>query len=263
MGWYKGNPLLEFDMSLSIPLASIGAFASAYAQSDFFGKLIIISLLSLSVICWIVLLYKLWITRQVRRISDAFQHTYAQHQDNVLQLEIERLPHPRQPQVPHPFGKIFTDLKTKTLEILNKNMYFAKQNGIEQAQVYLSSADLEILESHVLTTISFQKKALEKNLYILPTIVTLAPFLGLLGTVWGILVTLSELHSGGAVSSNAAVLGGISTALVTTVMGLIIAIPAIIAYNYLKSSVGQTISDMEDFLYQLLSSIELQYRKVE
>lgn len=250
-------------MSISIPLASIGAFASAYAQSDLFGKLIILSLLALSMVCWIVLLYKIWITRQVSRISYAFQHIHSQHKDNVLQLNAETLPRPRHPQVPHPFGSIFTDLKGKTLEILNKNLYFAKQNGEENAQVYLSSTDLEILESHVLTTISLQKKILEKNLYLLPTIVTLAPFLGLLGTVWGILVTLSELHSGGAVSSNAAVLGGISTALITTVMGLIIAIPAIIAYNYLRSHIAQTISDMEDFLYQLLSSIELQYRKVE
>ncbi|MGE3535379.1 MAG: MotA/TolQ/ExbB proton channel family protein, partial [Parachlamydiales bacterium] len=131
------------------------------------------------------------------------------------------------------------------------------------AQVYLSPTDLEILETHVLTTVSAQKKGLEKNLYILSTIVTLAPFLGLLGTVWGILVTFSELHSGGSVGSNMAVLGGISTALATTVLGLIIAIPALVSYNYLKSALGNYSSDMEDFLYRLLSAIELQYRKVD
>lgn len=250
-------------MYLSSPLASIGAFASAYAQSDLFGKIIILSLLALSIVCWIVLLYKIWITRQVHRLCHQFQHLYSQHQDHVLHLEIDTLPRSSNAQVPHPFRQIFTDVKGKTLEILNKKIYFSQQNGIENAPVYLSSTDLDILESHVLTTISHQKKALEKNLYILPTIVTLAPFVGLLGTVWGILVTLSELHSSGAASSNAAVLGGISTALVTTVMGLIIAIPAIIAYNYLKNTTGKTVSDMEDFLYQLLSSLELQYRKVE
>ena len=58
-----------------------------------------------------------------------------------------------------------------------------------------------------------------------------------------------------------AVLGGISTALVTTVLGLIIAIPALVSYNYLKSTIGNYASDMEDFLYSLLSAIELQYRE--
>ncbi|MBY0529268.1 MAG: MotA/TolQ/ExbB proton channel family protein [Rhabdochlamydiaceae bacterium] len=251
-------------MHVTLPLASIASFSTAYAQSDFFGKLIILSLVALSIVCWVVLIYKIWITRQIRQISIAFQQVYQQNKEQLLNMEIHSLPHPRKSQVPHPFAQIFSELKTKTIEILNKNLYFAtQQSGKEHAQVYLSPTDLEILETHVLTTISAQKKSLEKNLFVLPTIVTLAPFLGLLGTAWGILITLSELHSGGAVSSNAAVLGGISTALATTVMGLIIAIPAIIAYNYLRSTITHYTSDMEDFLYKLLSSIELQYRKVE
>jgi len=244
------------------PLASLSAFSSAFAQSDFFGKGIIFSLIALSVICWIVLIHKIWMTRHVQAVSLAFQAAFNNPSEPILQLDIQQLPKPKNNQIPHPFALIFQDLKTKTFEILNKNHFFISQKG-SQEPVYLSPIDLEILESHVFTTISSQKKQLEKNLFMLSTIVTLAPFLGLLGTVWGILVTFSELHSGGAVSSNAAVLGGISTALVTTVLGLLIAIPALIAYNYLKNTVGTYASDMEDFLYQLLSNIELQYRKVD
>ena len=104
---------------------------------------------------------------------------------------------------------------------------------------------------------------MEKNLFILSTIATLAPFLGLLGTVWGILVTFSQLHTGGSITSNSAMLGGLATALATTVLGLVIAIPALVAHNYLKNALKNYSSDMETFLYQLLSSIELQYRKVD
>ncbi|HSX12494.1 MAG TPA: MotA/TolQ/ExbB proton channel family protein, partial [Rhabdochlamydiaceae bacterium] len=118
-------------------------------------------------------------------------------------------------------------------------------------------------ESHVTATISAQNKNLEKNLYVLSTIVTLAPFMGLLGTVWGILMTFSGLQDGGAIGANSSILGGLSTALATTVMGLIIAIPALISYNYLKNAVRNYASDMDDFLTLLLSNIELQYRKVE
>ncbi len=251
-------------MILYSPLASMGAFGTAYAQSDFTGKIIILSLIALSAICWIVLIHKIWMTRHVRRLSSAFVLAFKKNQDLLLQLDINQLPKPHHKQIPHPFAMIFQETKNKAIEILNKNHYFiAQQNPKEPVQVYLSPTDLEILETHVLTTVSAQKKHMEKNLYILSTIVTLAPFLGLLGTVWGILVTFSELHAGGSVGSNVAVLGGISTALATTVLGLIIAIPALVSYNYLKSALANYFSDMEDFLYGLLSTIELQYRKVD
>ncbi len=252
-------------LSVSLPLASLGSFTTAYTQSDLIGKLIIFGLIALSAICWIVLCHKIWMTRHVKSISSLFSAALENHASSLLQLDLDQLPKPLNRQIPHPFGHIFYDLKTKTVEILNKNHFFISQtHPKEDFQVYLSGPDLDVLETHVLTTISTQKKYLEKNLFILSTIVTLAPFLGLLGTVWGILVTFSELHTaGGAAGSNMAVLGGISTALVTTVLGLIIAIPALVSYNYLKSSINAYASDMEDFLYRLLCAIELQYRKVD
>ena len=251
-------------MSIPIHLANIGAFVTAYAQSDLLGKIIILGLISLSILCWIILIQKVWTTKRVEQISKAFSKAYQLNKERLLHLELEELPKPKNKLVPHPYAEIFRELKTKTVEILNKNHYFSsKHSGKEIGQVYLSPNDLEIVETHVLTTISAQIKLLEKNLFILSTIITLAPFLGLLGTVWGILITFSELHSGATVGSNTAVLGGLSTALSTTVLGLIIAIPALISYNYLKNAVKNYSSDMEEFLYQLLSAVELQYRKAD
>lgn len=251
-------------MSIYLPLASMGAFVTAYAQSDFLGKLIILGLISLSIICWVILIQKIYVTRQVEQISQAFGRAFLLNKEKLLHLELDELPKHKNSAIPHPYAEIFRDLKTKTVEILNKNLYFStQQSGKEQGHVYLSPSDLEIVESHVLSTISAQIKRLEKNLFILSTIVTLAPFLGLLGTVWGILITFSELSGGGSAGSNMAVLGGLSTALATTVLGLIIAIPALISYNYLKNSLKNYASDMEEFLYSLLSSVELQYRKAD
>src|ERR1700722_13743757 len=238
--------------------AFMGLFVTAYDQSDVFGKMIILGLIFLSILCWILLIYKIWITRHVQRTSFCFFQAYHKNRESFLQLEIEALPQPKNKQVPHPFGEIFITLKNKTLEVLNKNLYFSQK---EQRQAHLSPTDLEIIESCALTTISAQTKNLEKNLFILSTIVTLAPFLGLLGTVWGILITFSHLQTGASIGSNSAILGGLSTALVTTVLGLVIAIPALISYNYLKATIKDYSSDMEDFLYDLLSTVELQYRK--
>lgn len=233
-----------------ITFASNHALFSAYFQADFFGKCIFFGLFALSVICWIVLIYKTIQVRKAKRLCYAFENALGKHKERLLSLSLEK-------QQQHPFAHVFSALRQKTLEILGKNQFFAEN----KETVYLTRSDLELLESHVLTTISSEAKHLEKNLFVLSTIQTLAPFLGLLGTVWGILVTFSELQGGASASSNTAILGGLSTALATTVLGLLIAIPALISHNWLRNSFKYLTSDMEDFLYKLLSTLELQYRK--
>lgn len=125
----------------------------------------------------------------------------------------------------------------------------------------LSSADIALLETHATSTIAMLTKFLEKNLYILSTIVTLAPFLGLLGTVYGILTTFTALKTSAAGGSNQIILGGLSLALATTVLGLIDAIPALIGYNYLKNVVYDFDAEMDRFATDVLSTLELHYRK--
>jgi biopolymer transport protein TolQ len=232
-----------------VSFASNHALFSAYFEADFFGKCIFYGLFALSIACWVVLIVKTLQVRRVKRLALAFEKTFAKNKDRLLNLQAEKQT--------HPFARVFVSLKQKTLEILNKNHFFSE----DKEAVYLTRGDFELLESHVLTTISSETKNLEKNLFILSTIVTLAPFLGLLGTVWGILVTFSELQSGASATSNSAILGGLSTALATTVMGLLIAIPALISHNWLRNAFKYLTSDMEDFLYNLLSTLELQYRK--
>ncbi|MES2198926.1 MAG: MotA/TolQ/ExbB proton channel family protein [Chlamydiota bacterium] len=244
------------------PLASLQAFTGAYSQSDFFGKLIMGGLFILSLLCWIVLVYKIWQARKVKISSLHLQKLLKKNKNRLLNLEPSEVNLPLPKHIPQPFAQIYFELKEKTVETLNKKLFFLKQLN-EEEDVYLTSDDINLLEQHVTTTISIQGKILEKHLFILSTIVTLAPFLGLLGTVWGILVTFAELHAGGSAGSNSIILGGLSTALATTVLGLIIAIPALISYNYLKNNLKSFSSDMEDFLYTLLSTLELQYRKAD
>lgn len=240
---------------------SMQTFTRAYTQSDFFGKCIMAALFALSLICWLVLCYKIWQAKKVRLSSDLFAKQLAKNKEHLLQVEVQETS--LSPYIPHPFVQIFLILRQKTLEMLDKKHFFFQRQGNQNPDVYLTKEDIELLEQHVSTTLSYQHKILEKHLFILSTIVTVAPFLGLLGTVWGILVTFAELQNGSPAGSNTVILGGLSTALATTVLGLIIAIPALLSYNYLKNHLKTFSSDMEDFLYSLLSTIELQYRKVE
>lgn len=238
--------------------ASMNAFTSAYSQSDFFGKLIIWALVFVSIACWAVLGYKLWQAKQALLTAKQFKTLVERNQDRLLQIDPPKYPD----HIPHPFAKVYLALREKTLEILNKKLFFLEQNP-SAGQIHLTPSDLSILQDYAEAAISNQCKILDKHLFVLSTIATLAPFLGLLGTVWGILETFSTLHMGGAAGSNSAILGGISTALSTTVLGLVVAIPALVSYNYLKNNLKSFSQDMEHFLCNLLSTLELQYRKVD
>ncbi|MEI8301199.1 MAG: MotA/TolQ/ExbB proton channel family protein [Chlamydiota bacterium] len=243
----------------------MNSFSNAFAQSDIFGKLIFLGLLILSLMCWVTLLYKIWLIQQVKKQSHYLLAYFEKNKDSFLHLSLDNLSIKIMKEVPRPFISIFSILKTKTLEVLEKNHYFITHSLPQNPEqnVYLSRADIELIETHLSMTMLKQKELLEKYLFLLPTITTLAPFVGLLGTVWGILLMFTGLQSGGSLSSNSAVLGGLSTALVTTVLGLLIAIPSLVAYNYLKQAIKSYSSQMQNFGHMLLSTIELQYRKVD
>jgi biopolymer transport protein TolQ len=229
------------------------AFFSAYTQADLFGKFIFFSLFILSVISWIILLQKVYYTKKIKRLSSKFDKFYSEKKENLLNASINHNSF-------HPFLEVFGALKLKTLEILKKNKFFLQN---EKKSVYLSQSDIDLLESHIHVTSINLSKDLEKNLFVLSTIVTLAPFLGLLGTVWGILITFSELQVNSLTSGNSAILSGLSMALATTVVGLVVAIPALIAYNYLKNSIKEFNKDLDLFSHKLLTTIEIQYKKVD
>ncbi len=229
-------------------------FISAYLQSDWFGKWIFWGLFLLSGISWTILIHKAWVYFQVRRLSSEFASLFSEKEP--LSLQFNRPLKGRLLEVPHPYFEIYKALKQNALTIISRNHFFAPGS-----ETFLSEADLGLLESQVQTTMASQIKKLEKHLFILSTIVTLGPFLGLLGTVWGILLTFSQLHAKGVSVGNAGMLTGLSLALATTVIGLVVAIPALVGYNYLKNTGREFKRDMEDFSHFLLTAVELHYRK--
>lgn len=233
-------------------------FFNAYSQSDLFGKMIFWGLFLLSAISWVLLVYKVWITKKVKVSCRQFEKFIDQRKDSLLYSNLEA-----SNQFVFPYFQIYKVLKDTTLEVLNKNKYFLKSDDDSNKQIYLSQADIALVESHMHTEIADHTKFLEKNLFILSTVATLAPFLGLLGTVWGILITFSNLHTNAMSTSNSMVLTGLSMALATTVLGLVVAIPALVSYNYLKNSVKDFSKDLENFSHRLITTIEIQYRKVD
>jgi biopolymer transport protein ExbB len=95
---------------------------------------------------------------------------------------------------------------------------------------------------------------LERYLNTLGTIAAITPLLGLLGTVTGMIRTFSALTSGG-VGDPAALAGGISEALITTAAGLMVAIPALIAYRYLRGRIDALVVQMEQEAIALVDAL--------
>lgn len=223
-------------------------FLVAYTQSDILGKLIFIALIMTSIVCWITLCYKFWMTWQSRKNSAKFETFFLKNKNQPLDGELEST---FRKVKPNPFYELYMVLKKNTIEVLNKNHKFG-----EKGATYLSTSDIDYVQSYLISNIATQTVKLEQNLFLLSTIYGLAPLLGLLGTVWGILVTFGSQGIG----SNQEMLGGLSLALTTTVLGLISAIPALIAFNYLRNSIRNFETEMEGFATIILSSVEMQYR---
>jgi len=221
----------------------------AYQGSDIFGKMIFLSLVLLSITTWIIFFQKFSLQRRAKQLGDTFEAVFQKKRLNPLSLEVSKV---------HPFTILYKTLKQHTLELLGKNKIV-----VEKQNVTLSASDIDLIEGHLMSAISSQTKKMERNLFVLSTIVSLAPFLGLLGTVWGILLTFNELQAGATVGGNATIMGGLAMALGTTVAGLLVAIPALVGYNYLRSVIAQFSCEMEDFSHVLVASVELQYRQVE
>lgn len=236
------------------------AFFQSYTSSDLLGRCIYLSLIFTSVLGWTILLHKIWFTRKVKKNSEMFYSLFLKQKGGFFHLDQQIDPKETHKKELNPFFDLFQIIKKQTIDLLNKNR---PTSSLQEKVSYLSPSDIGLLEGHLAAAISKHIKALEENLFILSTLVGLGPLIGLLGTVWGILNTFASMENAALSTSSQAVLGGIALALTTTVLGLLTAIPALIGYNYLKNGIHHFETEMEGFSHEMLSCVEMQYRKVD
>lgn len=128
--------------------------------------------------------------------------------------------------------KITEDQTSIEARALDYGLKFVKTNG---------SQGLDDLFSAYKT---IEKPALEKNLNVLGTIASNAPYVGLLGTVMGIMKAFNDLANAPG-QGNEVVMAGIAHALVSTAIGLAVAIPAVVAFNHFQKKVGLVLSNID------------------
>lgn len=112
--------------------------------------------------------------------------------------------------------------------------------------------DRRLVEEHIRVAGDHEIHKLEKNLPILDVVATISPLLGLLGTVLGIIASFNILGATGGIAAPAQLSIGIAAALISTAVGLIIAIPAMLCYSYFMSVVDYNTKEMNKWSVELL-----------
>ncbi len=132
--------------------------------------------------------------------------------------------------------------------------YLSKGNS----QSSITPTKMESLNRALIRASNGEISRLEKMMIFLATTGSVTPFIGLFGTVWGIMNTFTQLGLGG-VASLETIAPGIAEALIATALGLFAAIPAVVFYNLYLQRIKSVITQMEDFSLEFLNIIERLY----
>ena len=184
-------------------------------------KFVLLLLLFSSIVSWAIIIHKQKMLSKIAKETNLFNVAYARSKD------WESLYHSTK------------ELKLSPLANLFRTAYS------------LDDAESSELRRSLRRITAVEASGLEKNLSFLATTGSTAPFIGLFGTVWGIMNSFMSIGRVGA-ASLAVVAPGIAEALIATAAGLAAAIPAVIAYNYYLSMANRNITMMEDFSQELI-----------
>lgn len=217
----------------------------AFSESDLFGKLILLALFVFSVFAWSIILRKYLAFRQAQAASRTFRSTYRKHSDDPLQLVDQEIYLDECP---------FFEVADSALDALHSEV--ERRGG--NPHVRIPPSVIEGIEKRLDRTISDETLKLERGLNLLATAASACPLIGLLGTVWGVLLAFQKVAL--AASARIEVISqGISVALSTTVVGLLVAIPSLAMYNWMTSIIRRFETEMESFASEVLEDIERRY----
>jgi biopolymer transport protein TolQ len=129
---------------------------------------------------------------------------------------------------------------------------------VRSSTTRISPASFEAVKVVMEETAAAEAMALEKGMIVLSTAVAGGPFIGLLGTVWGVMETFAGIASAGS-ASLAAMAPGVAGALICTVIGLLVAIPAMFSYNFMVTSIRAITQELDGFASRFANQMEHRY----
>lgn len=230
----------------------------ALKESNTAGKVIVLVLFIGSVFVWSVMISKWRELALATKVSDRFMAAYRKEVHPVA-LFLKRSKYDASPLYVV-YEKTCLALGS-ALESRGANpddLFMGAVGGIEGRS--LDELHVGAIRSVAERNVSDQVLLMETSMGLLATATTTAPFLGLLGTVWGVMEAFAGMgRTGGAMLS--AVAPGISGALLTTVIGLLVALPSSIGFNMLSDRIRRMTVLMDNFSQELVSDMERHYRR--
>jgi len=218
-------------------------------NADILGKFSLLILAGFSVLSWTVIVYKYLHIRQAVSQTDLFVDLCNKGSGDLG----EAFKHASS-YSDSPLAQV---LREGYLELEVENWYQDGYNVDNHTRIELAKVGVERVFER---TISTEITHLESKLIFLATTSSVCPFIGLFGTVWGIMGSFQSLTNAGSVALSS-LAPGLSTALITTVGGLFCAIPASIMYNHLTNKVRVLIARMDAFSLELSNVIQKKIMK--
>ena len=230
-----------------------GNLVFVFEQLALPGWLILLSLFVASIFSWSVMITKFRVVRQAQLRRDQFLSLFRTDRQ-PLRIYTDRIRFDGAPL----FAVYKAGCQELTFQLLGSAEVDETFRGRLDSAPRISPAQMRVVTSAMERAVGETALKLESQMIILATAVSGAPFLGLLGTVWGVMETFGDVAASGS-ANLAAMAPGVSAALITTVTGLLVAIPAMFGYNYLVTTLRGVIVGLDNFAAELGSEFEHKY----
>jgi biopolymer transport protein TolQ len=232
-GWmaHGGALLAQADGGVSFNLVA------TFSRAEIFGKVIVILLLFFSLLAWTVMIGKYLDLSNRRQLNRAFQARLKQATTPLLEANVTNTT-----RQGGPYARLFYDA-----------VQAARQHRADGE----ASVRMGLIENALQRGVADECVQYETKMVVLGSLVSGAPFIGLLGTVWGVMVAFSGMGMTGH-DSLQALAPGVASALLATVSGLLVAIPSVFGYNFLLTHVKMMITEIENFASWLADRLELE-----
>ncbi len=222
----------------SVTASSGGSFISLFWQATIVVKLVMLGLLSASCWSWAIIIYKLRSFNKLSGQTKSFNKTFWSHKplDELYSIFSKD---------EAPFPSMFCGLLQEHVQLLKNEAFYGTDKqaffNVYSERMYRTSS----------ICIAKRRRKLENGLNFLASVGSVSPFVGLFGTVWGIMNSFESI----GLEKNASILSvapGIAEALFATAIGLVVAIPAVLMYNKISSQVSEYIDRLETFSEELM-----------
>jgi biopolymer transport protein ExbB/TolQ len=250
------------------PLFAANAAVYAIQNATIEGKITVVALLVLSLFSWTIIITKFRQLSIARRATKKFFTAYNSTRDP---LDIQRKGEeydgaPAYQLYIRGADELAYQLKNNPVQVQSVR----RMNPVEGTEhtntdylakstmVKISMSSFEAVKVILEEAASGEAMALEKGMIVLSTAVAGGPFIGLLGTVWGVMSTFAGIAESKAATLTA-MAPGVAAALVATVTGLLVAIPAMFAYNFMVTTIRAITQELDGFASRYANQIEHVY----